>query len=277
MLKRHRDPGRPHRRADAGRQARAGHASAAWWCRTPRCTMPDEIARLDVRIGDTVTIQRAGDVIPQVLERRAGEAAEGRRSRIDFPKKCPCPLKTDGGARDRSPAARRACAPLHRRVRLSVPADRAPEAFRVAPRLRHRGARREADRAVLRAGLGQGAGRHLHAAKRATRSSSSRRSRATAKPRCATCSPRSRRGARFRSSASSMRSASAMSARPRRVALARGYGTWEAFHDACAQGRRGRRGDARRDGCARPDRRDGDRGASPPISARSTIAASSSG
>jgi DNA ligase (NAD+) len=48
----------------------------------------DEIARKDVRIGDTVTIQRAGDVIPQVLsvvlEKRPKNARPYR-----FPDKCP--------------------------------------------------------------------------------------------------------------------------------------------------------------------------------------------
>jgi DNA ligase (NAD+) len=53
----------------------------------------DEIARLDVRIGDTVEVQRAGDVIPQVLgvvlEKRPSGAKPYR-----FPTKCPCPLHT---------------------------------------------------------------------------------------------------------------------------------------------------------------------------------------
>src|ERR1700722_2903696 len=48
----------------------------------------------EIMIGDTVIIQRAGDVIPQVvdvvLDKRPGNAKP-----YHFPKKCPCPLHTD--------------------------------------------------------------------------------------------------------------------------------------------------------------------------------------
>jgi DNA ligase (NAD+) len=53
----------------------------------------DEIARLDVRIGDTVTIQRAGDVIPQVLEVVLDKPRAAKPYK--FPIKCPCGLHTD--------------------------------------------------------------------------------------------------------------------------------------------------------------------------------------
>src|SRR5438270_10143364 len=53
----------------------------------------DEIARLDVRIGDTVEIQRAGDVIPQVL-RVVTEKPRGAKA-YRFPTTCPCPERTE--------------------------------------------------------------------------------------------------------------------------------------------------------------------------------------
>jgi DNA ligase (NAD+) len=52
----------------------------------------DEIERLGVRVGDTVVIQRAGDVIPQVLGVVEDKPRGPKPYR--FPKTCPCPLKT---------------------------------------------------------------------------------------------------------------------------------------------------------------------------------------
>ncbi|MBI5940617.1 MAG: NAD-dependent DNA ligase LigA [Caulobacterales bacterium] len=53
----------------------------------------DEIARKDIRIGDTVTLQRAGDVIPQVLG-PVDPDRPGRAEPYVFPTICICPLKT---------------------------------------------------------------------------------------------------------------------------------------------------------------------------------------
>jgi DNA ligase (NAD+) len=48
----------------------------------------------DIRIGDTVVIQRAGDVIPQVVDVVIDKRPKGAKP-YHFPKKCPCYLHTD--------------------------------------------------------------------------------------------------------------------------------------------------------------------------------------
>jgi DNA ligase (NAD+) len=48
----------------------------------------------DIRIDDTVIIQRAGDVIPQVVDVVIDKRPKNARP-YRFPKKCPCPLHTD--------------------------------------------------------------------------------------------------------------------------------------------------------------------------------------
>jgi DNA ligase (NAD+) len=53
----------------------------------------DEIERLGVRVGDTVTIQRAGDVIPQVLDVLLEKRPKDSKP-YKFPTHCPCPLHT---------------------------------------------------------------------------------------------------------------------------------------------------------------------------------------
>jgi DNA ligase (NAD+) len=48
----------------------------------------DQIARLDIRIGDTVIIQKAGDVIPEVVS-VLKDLRTGKEKKFTMPKKCP--------------------------------------------------------------------------------------------------------------------------------------------------------------------------------------------
>ncbi len=60
---------------------------------------PDEIARKDIRIGDVVVIQKAGEIIPQVI-RVETASRTGVEAPYDFPQRCP----SCGSAVERIPA-----------------------------------------------------------------------------------------------------------------------------------------------------------------------------
>ena len=52
----------------------------------------DEIKRKDIREGDQVLVQRAGDVIPQIIS-SIPEKRSSTSTAFSFPSICPCPLK----------------------------------------------------------------------------------------------------------------------------------------------------------------------------------------
>ncbi len=64
----------------------------------------DEIARKDIRVGDTVVIQRAGDVIPQVVEVVLEKRPKGSK-KFKYPTKCP--ICGSDAVRDEDEAVRR--------------------------------------------------------------------------------------------------------------------------------------------------------------------------
>ena len=176
----------------------------------------DEIERKDIRIGDTVIIQRAGDVIPQVLgfvPENCGPRGQALCVSRDLPG-----LRQPCGSRDQSrrPASSMRCA--------AAPAGSSVRRQRVE-RLRHFVSRNAFDIEGIGEKIIQefyddgliGSPPDIFTLEKARPAIKSAQSgRAGARPAPAISLRPSMRGAAFRSIASSTRSASGMSAKPLR-------------------------------------------------------------
>ena len=99
----------------------------------------DEVARLDLRIGDTVLIHRAGDVIPQVMKVLEAERPPDA-SAVQMPHPMP-----DLRCAHRPPARRSGCA-VQRRPAVRRPAAGTAAPLRVAFGVEHRRPGRQAGR-----------------------------------------------------------------------------------------------------------------------------------
>src|SRR4030095_11036873 len=88
----------------------------------------DEIRRKDIRVGDTVLIERAGDVIPYVVQAVLAKRPEGSQP-VTFPSTCPA----CGGRAER----------LEGEAYWRCTNSACPAQFK--ERLRHFGSRREGD------------------------------------------------------------------------------------------------------------------------------------
>ena len=92
----------------------------------------------DIRIGDTVIIQRAGDVIPQVVDVVIDKRPKNAKP-YHFPKKCPCYLHTDVVREETATGEEGARTRCTGEFACPYQKVRAPDAVRLAPRLRYRG------------------------------------------------------------------------------------------------------------------------------------------
>ncbi len=114
---------------------------------------PDDIIRKDIRPGELVTIEKAGDVIPRVV------GPGQQRSRPAHPPLGDADRVSD--LRQRAEEGRRRSGVALREQLLPVEAAARPRAFRVARRDEHRGHGRDAGRPVVREGPDQELRRHL--------------------------------------------------------------------------------------------------------------------